>query len=120
MGEVLDSFLHLSRIPEREFCPKLRDLTTEHPPYPEDCEDALQALGVSRFDTPATIEEAYVLQSSEDYENCPLYLAALTRLSNFLVPGHELLQIKAATEKSLGRYTSGTAFGCLSTDMQMS
>lgn len=82
-------------------------LTTVHPPYPVECEAALRDLGVSRFDTPTTIEEAYDLQVSEDFANCPIYLAALTRLSHVLVAGHEILQIKVATEKSLDRYTIG-------------
>lgn len=82
-------------------------LTTEHPPYPNDSETFLHVLGASKYDTPSTIEDAYDLQISEDYANCPIYLSALTCLSHVLVPGHEVLQIKVATEKSLDRYTTG-------------
>lgn len=60
---------------------------------------------MSRYDTPSTVAEAYDLQVSDDLANCPIYLGALTRLSHVLVPGHETLQIKVATEKSLDRYT---------------
>lgn len=104
LGEVLEGFLHVIHIPER-MCAHIRVLTAVYPPYSLDNEAALHVLGVSRFDTPSTIEEAYDLQVSDDLANCPVYLGALTKLSHVFVPGREVLQIKAATEKSLDRYT---------------
>lgn len=106
LGEVLDGFFNITRIPEREFSP-LCTLTPVQRPYSHNDEPALHVLGVSRFDTPSTVETAYDLQISDDHANCSIYLGALIRLSHVLVPGHETLQIKVATEKSLDRYTIG-------------
>lgn len=108
LGEVLDGYLNITRIPEREFS-IIRTLTSVPRPYSYNDESALHILGVSRFDTPFTIEMAYDLQISDDLANCPIYLGALTHLSHVLVPGHEALQIKVATEKSLDRYTIGAS-----------
>lgn len=96
------------------------ELTIVHPPYRNDLEPALNALGASRYDTPMTIEEAYDLQVSDDFANCSTYLGALTQLSHVFVAGHETLQIKVATEKSIDRYTIGEFRRRFVTDRQTS
>lgn len=67
----------------------------------------LALLGVTDSDSATTIEKAYELQISDDYQKMPRYLSALEKLSSAHVPGRDALQLKVATERSLDRYTIG-------------
>ena len=51
------------------------------------------------------MEQAYNLQSLSDSRRQGVYLGALQKLAQAPVSGKELLHVKIATERSMGRYS---------------
>ncbi|ORY34116.1 hypothetical protein BCR39DRAFT_518545 [Naematelia encephala] len=72
---------------------------------PDSRKQDLGILGVTKHDTAATIQRAYQLQIQCDQKNLPEYLGALERLSTTAMPGRDDLQVRVATERSLGHFT---------------
>ncbi len=70
--------------------------------------DYCNVLGASRYDTLETIMRGYDLQIATDPARSRKYLDALEKISEGPYVGKEAIQMKIATERSLGRYTSGT------------
>lgn len=63
-------------------------------------------LGVLPVDIPRTVEAAYMAQCAFDAVNEPAYLHALEQLAQTSVPNAGALQIRVATERSLGKITA--------------
>ena len=75
--------------------------------YPDAANKALNHLGLSKWDTPATVEKAYDLQSACDVVNSPRWLGALESIANQPKYGKENLLVKVVTERSLDKHTEG-------------
>ncbi|EIW70776.1 hypothetical protein TREMEDRAFT_68214 [Tremella mesenterica DSM 1558] len=77
----------------------------------ESVPDALNSLGVTKFDTAATIIKAYNLQILDDPRPSPLYLNALELLSRTSIPDRDTLELKVGIERSMGAYTASDIQG---------
>jgi ubiquitin carboxyl-terminal hydrolase 25/28 len=76
---------------------------------------ACHKLGVTKWDVASTVEKAYDLQCGCASTEAPSLLGALQLLSQQPIQGKEALQMKVATERSLGKFTDGQLNSLLNT-----
>jgi ubiquitin carboxyl-terminal hydrolase 25/28 len=76
-------------------------------PYSDAVKGSCDSLGITKWDVATTVERAYELQCSCCAAEAPRWLGALQTLSQQPIQGKGALQLLVATERSLGKFTSG-------------